>query len=98
MITAEEKQSSEWLYNPQEIVEILDKESLPGIYNAIFYTVPGKHVTKTQSSQLSTKIWFMACDWGALLKKKKKKCKASTYRSRSRTGFHINSWTNKVAL
>ena len=71
MITAEEKQSSEWLYSPQEIVEILDKESLPEIYNAIFYTVPGKHVTKTQSSQLSTKIWFMACDWGALLKKKK---------------------------
>ena len=73
MITAEEKQSSEWLYSPQETVEILDKESLPGIYNAIFYTVPGKHVTKTQSSH--TKIWFMACDWEALLKKKKKNAK-----------------------
>ena len=62
-ITAEEKQSPEWLYSPQEIVEMLDKGPLPKIYNTIFYTVYGKYVTdkyghvKTGSSQLSTKIW-----------------------------------------
>ena len=45
--------------------------------NAIFYTVHGNYVTKkygfakTESPQLSNKIWFMSCDWEALLKKEK---------------------------
>ena len=61
-ITAEEKQSPEWLYIPQAIVEMLDKRPLPEIYNTIFYTVHRKYVTnkygyaKTEYSQLSTKI------------------------------------------
>ena len=61
-ITAEEKQSPEWLYIPQAIVEMLDKGPLPEIYNTIFYTVYRKYVTnkygyaKTKSSQFSTKI------------------------------------------
>ena len=81
-ITAVEKQSSELPHSPEEIVERL--RPLPEIYNTIFYTSHGKHITnkywyaKTESSQLSTKIWSMACDWEALLKKEKK-CKASTY-------------------
>ena len=65
-----------------------------------FYTVQGKYVTKnygyakTKFSHLSTKIWFIACDWETLLKKKN--CKASP--SRHGTRVHINSFTNKVAL
>ena len=34
--TAEEKQSSKWFYNPQAIVEMLDKGLLPQIQNTIF--------------------------------------------------------------
>ena len=55
-IAAEEKQSSEWPYNPQDIIEMLDKERLSGIYNTIFYTIHEKYVTnkygyaKTESS------------------------------------------------
>ena len=84
MITAEENQSSEWPYSPQEIVEMLYKGSLSEIYNTVLYTVHEKYVTnkyghaKTESSQLSTKIWSMACDWRTLLKKRKK-CKAFPY-------------------
>ena len=53
---------------------MLDKGRLPEIYNIIFYTVHGKYATikygyaKRESSELSTKIWFMACNWEALLK------------------------------
>ena len=96
-ITAEETQNPEWLYSPQEIVEMLDKGPLPEIYNTIFCTVHGKYVTykygyaKNESSQLSTKIWSMTCYWEALLKKKN----AFTYRGRA--GVHINSCANKVA-
>ena len=77
-IAAEEKQSSEWPYSPQDIIEMLDKERLSGIYNTIFYTIHEKYVTnkygyaKTESSQLSIKIWFMAFDWEAKHKKRKK--------------------------
>ena len=76
-ITAAEKQSPEWPYSPEEIVEMLDKGPLPEIYNTIFHSVHGKYVAnkygyaKTESSQLSTKIWSMACSWEALLKKEK---------------------------
>ena len=35
-ITAEEKQSTEWAYCPQEIVEMLDKVPVPEIYSTIF--------------------------------------------------------------
>ena len=55
-IAAEEKQSSEWPYNPQDIIEMLNKERLSGIYNTIFYTIHEKYVTnkygyaKTESS------------------------------------------------
>ena len=35
-ITAEEKQSPEWFYSPQAIVEMLDKGLLPQIQNTIF--------------------------------------------------------------
>ena len=40
-ITEEEKRSHEWTYSPQEIVEILDKGTLPEIYNTILYVVHG---------------------------------------------------------
>ena len=79
MITAEEKQSSEWPCSPQEIVEMLCKGSLPEIYNTVLYTVHEKYVTnkyghaKTESSQLSTKIRSTACDWQTLLKEKNAK-------------------------
>ena len=43
-ITAEEKQSPEWPYSPQELAELLDKGPLPEIYNTIFYIVHGKYV------------------------------------------------------
>ena len=55
-IAAEQKQSSEWPYSPQDIIEMLDKERLSGIYNTIFYTIHEKYVTnkygyaKTESS------------------------------------------------
>ena len=35
-LTAEEKQSPEWLYSPQAIVEMLDKGLLPEIQHTIF--------------------------------------------------------------
>ena len=35
-ITAEEKQSTEWAYCPQEIVEMLAKVPVPEIYSTIF--------------------------------------------------------------
>ena len=38
-ITAEDKQSSEWTYSPQEIFEMLGKGPLPEIYNTIVYSV-----------------------------------------------------------
>ena len=70
--TAEEKQSPQWSYSPQEIVEMLDiMWNLQ--YN--FYTVHGNYGTNkygcanTESSELSTKIWSVACDWEASLKK-----------------------------
>ena len=53
---------------------MLDKGPLPEICNTTFSTAYGKYVTnkygyaKTESSQLSTKTWSMACDWEALLK------------------------------
>ena len=67
-----------------KIVEMLDKEPLPEIYNTIFYTVHAKYATnkygyaKIESSQLSTKIWSMACYCEALLNKEKQ-YKPSTY-------------------
>ena len=63
---------------------MLYKGSLPEIYNTILYPVHEKFVTnkyghaKTESSQLSTKIRSMACDWQTLLKKITK-CKAFPY-------------------
>ena len=44
-ITAEEKQSPEWPYSPEEIVEMLDKGPLPEIYNTTFYIIHGKYIT-----------------------------------------------------
>ena len=76
-ITAEKKQRSEWPYSLQDIVEMLVKGPLPEIYNTIFFTVYGKYITykegyaKTDDYLWSTKIWSMACDWEALLKKEK---------------------------
>ena len=45
-INAEEKKSSERPYSLQEIVEMLDKEPLPEIYNPNFYTIHGKYVIR----------------------------------------------------
>ena len=36
-ITAEEKQSSKWPYNPLEIVQMLDKRPFPEIYSKFLY-------------------------------------------------------------
>ena len=50
-ITTEEKQSLEWPYSPQEIVEMLGKGPLREIYNTVFDIVHGKSVTTTMDIQ-----------------------------------------------
>ena len=59
-ITAEEKQSPEWPYSPQEIIEMLDKGPLPKIYNTVLCNVYCRQKGQQKLLSACVNIWMEA--------------------------------------